>query len=85
AIPGQPVNAATMPLMFGNLEIIVTPFLTAAHAMVLQKKKNVLVKEADLQTFEGSIPGRPYDKEVVALMSYVMAIMYPKSVSYIST
>ena len=60
AIPGQPVNAATMPLMFGNLEIVVTPFLTSAQAMVLEKKRNVLVKESDLETFEGQIPGRLY-------------------------
>lgn len=84
AIPGQPVNAATMPLMFGNLEVIVTPFLTAAHAMVLERKRNVLVKESNLETFEGQIPGRLYDKEVIALMSYVLAILYPKSISYIS-
>jgi len=84
AIPGQPVNAATMPLMFGNLEVIVTPFLTAAHAMVLEKKRNVLVKESNLETFEGAIPGRPFDREIVGLMSYVLAMLYPKSISYIS-
>ena len=84
AIPGQPVNAATMPLMFGNLEIVVTPFLTAAHAIVLEKKRNVLVKESNLETFEGQIPGRLFDREVIAMMSYVLAILYPKSISYIS-
>lgn len=84
AIPGQPVNAATMPLMFGNLEVIVTPFLTAAQAMVLERKRNVLVKESNLETFEGAIPGRLYDREIIALMSYVLAVLYPKSISYIS-
>ena len=84
AIPNQPINAAAMPLMFGNLEIVVTPFLTSAHAFVLEKKRNVLVKESNLETFEGQIPGRLYDREVIALMSYVMAILYPKSISYIS-
>jgi len=84
ALPGMPVNAAQMPLMFGNLEIIVTPFLTSAHGIVLERKRNVLVKESNLETFEGAIPGRLYDREVIALMSYVMAILYPASVSYIS-
>lgn len=79
-IPGAPVNAAQLPLMFGNLEVVVTPFLTAARALVLEKKKNVLVWEKDLQTFEGHIPGRPYDREVVALMSYVLAMIQPMSV-----
>lgn len=80
AVPGQPVNAATMPLMFGNMEIVVTPFLTHSQALVLEKKKNVLVKESDLETFEGQIPGRIYDREIVALMSYVLAIIFPASI-----
>ncbi len=84
AVPGQPINAATMPLMFGNLEIVVTPFLTGAQALVLEKKRNVLVKESDLESFEGRIPGRLYDTEVVCLMSYVMAMLYPDSVAAIS-
>ena len=84
AIPGQPVDAARMPLMFGNLEIVVTPFLTAAEAIVLEKKRNVLVKESDLETFEGQIPGRLYDREVIALMSYALAILYPTSICSIT-
>ena len=84
AIPGQPVNAATMPLMFGNLEIVVTPFLTASLGLVLEKKKNVLVKESDLETFEGQIPGRIYDREIVALMSYILAMLFPASVRRIT-
>ena len=84
AVPGQPVNAATMPLMFGNLEIIVTPFLTASLGLVLEKKKNVLVKESDLETFEGQIPGRIYDREIVALMSYILAMIFPASVRRIT-
>jgi hypothetical protein len=84
AVPGQPINAATMPLMFGNLEIIRTPFLTSVQAIVLEKKRNILVKESDLESYEGQIPGRPYDREVVALMSYVLAMVQPKSVSTIT-
>ena len=84
AIPGQPVNPASMPLMFGNLEIVVTPFLTHSLALVLEKGKNVLVKESDMETFEGQIPGRLYDREIVALMSYVLAIMFPASIRRIT-
>ena len=83
AIPGQPVDAARNPLMFGNLEIVVTPFLTAAHAVVLEKKRNILVKESDLETFEGRIPGS-VDDEVIGLMSYVLAIVFPASVAIIT-
>ena len=79
AMPGQPVDAARNPLMFGNLEIVVTPFLTAAHGIVLEKKRNILVKESDLETFEGRIPGS-VDDEIIALMSYVLAIMFPDSI-----
>lgn len=79
----QVPNAASNPLMFGNLEIVVTPYLTAAQAIVLEKKRNVLVKESDLETFEGRIPGS-VDDEVIALMSYVLAIIFPNSVAIIT-
>jgi hypothetical protein len=79
AVPGHHVNASNNPLMFGNLEIVVTPFLTTAHAIVLEKKRNILVKESDLETFEGRIPGS-VDDEVIALMSYVLAIMFPDAI-----
>ena len=83
AIPGNPVNASNNPLMFGNLEIVVTPYITAVQAMVLEKKRNILVKESDLETFEGRIPGS-VDDEIIALMSYVLAIMFPDSISTIT-
>lgn len=79
AIPGNPVNASNNPLMFGNLEIVVTPFLTHSQALVLEKKRNILVKESDLETFEGRIPGS-VDDEIIALMSYTLAIMFPDSI-----
>jgi hypothetical protein len=84
AIPGQPVDAARNPLMFGNLEIVVTPYLTAVQALVLEKKRNILVKESDLETFEGRIPGS-VDDEIIALMSYVLAMVFPKSVATITS
>lgn len=83
-VPGMPIDAQRMPLMFGNLELIVTPFLTAAQALVLERKRNLLIKESDLETFEGRIPSRLYDREVVALMSYVLAVIQPYSVSKIT-
>lgn len=82
-MPGAPVDAARNPLMFGNLEIIVTPYLTASSAVVLEKKRNILVKESDLETFEGRIPGS-VDDEVIALMSYVLAMVFPDSVAVIN-
>ena len=83
AVPGQPVDASKNPLMFGNLEIVVTPYLTQAQALVLEKKRNILVKEADLETYEGRIPGS-VDDEVIGLMSYVLAMMFPGSVARIT-
>ena len=82
-MPNAPVDAARNPLMFGNLEIVITPFLTAAQAVVLEKKRNILVKESDLETFEGRIPGS-VDDEVIALMSYVLAMVFPHSVAIIT-
>jgi hypothetical protein len=81
-VTGQ-VNPAENPLMFGNLEVIVTPYLTAAEAIVLERKKNILVKESDLETFDGRIPGS-VDDEIIALMSYTMAILFPKAIAIIT-
>lgn len=81
ARPGESTNLDPQPLAFDGMTIVKTPFLTAAQALVLHSKKNMLVKESDLQTFSGQISGRPYDEEIVALMSYVLAVIYPKSVA----
>jgi len=79
--PGDEVVINRPALMFGNLKIVPTPFLTAAKYLVLDNKKAaMLVKESDLETVEGALPGRPYDRESVALMSYVLAILYPSAV-----
>jgi hypothetical protein len=81
ARPGDEFIINRPALVFGNLKIVETPFLTAAKYLVLDNKKAaMLIKESDLQTYEGAIPGRPYDREVVALMSYVMAIIYPYAI-----
>jgi len=87
AKPGELI-VNMQPLMMGNLKIIVSPLLTAStvKALVLDSKKAaMLVKESDLETFEGQIVGRPYDREVVALMSYVLACLYPLAISKITT
>lgn len=70
------------PVMrFNNMDIVVSPFLTSAQALIIDSKKAaMLVRESELETFEGALPGDPYDREVVALMSYVMAIVYPYAV-----
>jgi hypothetical protein len=79
--PGNEVVINRASLMFGNMKIIKTPFLTGAKALVLDSRKAAMfVRESDLETFEGAIPGRPYDREIVALMSYVLAVMYPKAI-----
>jgi HK97 family phage major capsid protein len=84
--PGDEFVVNRPALMFGNMKIVVTPFLTHSKAMVLDNKKAaMLVKESDLETFEGALPGRPYDREVVALMSYVLAVVFPDAICRITT
>ena len=79
--PGDEVVINRPSLMFGNMKIVVTPFLTHSKYLVLDSKKAaMLVKESDLETFEGALPGRPYDREIVGLMSYVLAVVYPAAV-----
>lgn len=84
--PGEEFIVNRPALMFNNMKIVVTPFLTGAQGLVLDNKKAaMLVKESDLETFEGALPGRPYDREIVALMSYVLAVIYPKAVVKITS
>jgi hypothetical protein len=84
--PGDEVIINRPALMFGNMKIVVTPFLTGAQALLVDNKKAaMLVKESDLETFEGALPGRPYDREIVALMSYVLAIIYPAAIYKITS
>lgn len=83
--PGDEVVINRPALMFGNMKIVKTPFLTSAQTLVLDSRKTaMLVRESDLETFEGALPGRPYDREIVAMMSYVLAIIYPKAVCKIT-
>jgi len=84
--PGGEFVVNRPALMFGNMKIVITPFLTGAQGMILDNKKAaMLVKESDLETFEGAIVGRPYDREVVALMSYVLAVVYPKAICTVTS
>jgi len=84
AKPGETV-LNTQPLMFGDMEIIKTPFLTAALGLVLDSEvAAMLVKESELEVYEGQINGRPYDKELVALQSYVLAVLYGKAIAKIT-
>jgi hypothetical protein len=84
--PGDEFVVNRPALMFGNMKIVVTPFLTDSKAFIIDNKKAaMLIKESDLETFEGALPGRPYDREVVGLMSYVLAVIYPSAICKITT
>jgi len=73
--------------MFSNMDIIITPFLTYTGTKALlvdSKKAAILVKESEIETFEGQLPGRPYDHEIVALQSYVLAVVFSKAIRTIT-
>lgn len=78
-LQGAAGAAGTSPLMLDNLEVIKTPLLTSAEGLLTVKGKNIMVWESEGETFEGHIPGRPYDKEVVFLASYVLGMVQPKA------
>lgn len=79
--PGDEFVINRPSLVFDTMKLVETPFLTGAQYLVLDcKKAAMLIKESDLETFEGAIPGRPYDREVVGLMSYILAVLYPKAI-----
>jgi len=82
--PGDEVVINRPSLMFGNLQIVKTPFLTGAKAMVMDSRKAaMLVRESELETFEGHLPGSA-DREVIALQSYVLAVIYTKAICTIT-
>jgi hypothetical protein len=80
---GMTPNIGAMPLAFGNLEIISTPYLTSCQALVLEKKRNILVKESELELYDGRVSGS-IDDEIIAVMSYVLAMIFPDSVATIT-
>lgn len=84
ARPGDlTVNPTVMK--FNQMDIVVSPFLTSAQALIMDSKKAaMLIRESELETFEGALPGDPYDREIVALMSYVLAIVYPSAIAKIT-
>lgn len=87
AFTGGGLYPAKPVMMFHGMEVVVTPFLPAAtaEALVLDSKKAaVMVWESDVETFEGAIPGRPYDREIVALLSYDLIVLYSAAVSKVT-
>jgi hypothetical protein len=83
--PGDEAIVNRPILMFGNLQIVKTPFLTAAKALVIDSRKcAMLVRESELETFEGHLPGSA-DREIIALQSYVLAVIYAKACCKITT
>lgn len=84
-VPSKDYGVANPVKYFRGMEIVVTPHLTASLALVIDSEKAaMLVKESDLETFEGEITGRPYDKEVVALQSYALGVLYPYAICKIT-
>lgn len=65
------------PLMLDNLEIVDTPLLTSAEGLIGVKEKNIMVWESEGETFEGHIPGRLQDREIIFLASYVLGVVQP--------
>lgn len=56
-----------------------TPMLTGTQALVLDSKKaGMLCKESEYEMFEGRLIGSP-DTEILALMSEVLAMVFPKA------
>lgn len=81
-VPGQP-EVVNRPIeYFDELRIHKSPFIpTGCQALIVDKNYALAyVPESDVETFEGQLPGRPFDRELVALLSYGQAVLYPKSI-----
>jgi len=83
--PGNELIINRPSFMFGNLKIVTSPFLTAGLGYVIDATKAaILVKASDLETFEQAVAGAPYDREISAVMGYVLAVVFPKAISTIA-
>jgi len=72
------------PMRVLECEIWETPMLTASQGIVLDSKKfGMLCKEAEYEMFEGRLPGSP-DTEILALMSEVLAAVFPYAAAKIT-
>lgn len=86
--PNEPNALDRQVEWFNRMKLVVTPFITQAgiSGFVLDRNYAVAyVPESDVETFEGQIPGRPYDKEVVLVMSVGQATLYPKAIAKLTT
>lgn len=84
AMTGTPVVDRPIEY-FGVMKIMSTPFLTGTTlGMAIDRNFAIAyVPESDVETFEGNLPGRPFDREVVLTCSYGLVVMYPKAISKI--
>jgi hypothetical protein len=86
AIPGAQLAVNRNVQYFGRLKMFTNPFISGNdRGFVLDKNYAVAyVPESDVESFEGQIPGRPYDKEVALLISVGQATLYTKAICMIT-
>jgi len=82
AVPGADLAVNRNVQYFGTMKLVTVPYFVGTdRALVLDSNyAAAYVPESDVETFEGSIPGRPYDREIVLLMSIGNAVLYPKAI-----
>jgi len=82
AVPGEQLAVNRNIMYFGRLKMVVNPFILGTdRGFVLDRNYAVAyVPESDVETFEGQIPGRPYDREVALIISIGQATLYPKAI-----
>jgi len=85
--PGAPETVNRPIEYFDELRIHKSPFLPSGTEAIIVDRNYALayVPESDVETFEGQLPGRPFDRELVALLSYGQAVLYPKSIYTITS
>lgn len=82
AVPGKDVVVARPVEYFGSMKILSTPFLTGTTLGLVMDRNYAMayVPESDVETFEGNLPGRPFDREIVLTCSYGLVVLYPKAI-----
>lgn len=85
-IASAAIPTINMPqLMFSSMKILQSDFLSHSLGLIIDSKKaGILLKESNLEVYEGRISGRLYDSEIVSLMSYAIVTLYSLAICKIT-
>lgn len=82
-VVGEPLTVNPPILYYSTMKITVTGQITTGSTLMVDAENcGQLIKESDIEVYEGRLPGS-VDIEVIALMSYGIGILFPQAAAYV--